>query len=118
MRFLAFIIICALSLSSYCAAAHAFGEMPMQSKTEKAIAKDMPDCHGIKADPSNSDKGDHHPAKSGVMNCKACCAALVGFLAMVVETHIASENIKFADHDRSDQSDVCFPIFHPPKSSV
>ncbi len=118
MRFLAFIIICALSLSSYCAAAHAFGEIPMQSKTEKAMAMDMPDCNGMKANPSNSDKGDRHPAKSGVMNCKACCAALVGFLAMVVETHFDGENIKFADHDRSDQRDVHFPIFHPPKSSA
>ncbi len=118
MRFLAFIIICALSLSSYCAAAHAFGELPMQGKIEKAMTMDMPDCHGMKADPSISDKGDQHPAKAGSMNCKACCAALVGFLAMVVETHIVGGNIKFAGSDRSDQSDVRFPIFHPPKFSV
>lgn len=116
MRLLACLLIFALLSSGYCAAAHAFGNLPAEESA--AAMADMPDCHGMRADPSSTNNTDQHPAKSNNMNCKACCATLVGFPVLLAHSDIVGESLKFVRYNRADHSDVRFPIFHPPKSSL
>lgn len=117
MRLIALFVIFALSLSSYCAAAHAFGEIPMQGKTEGAAMISMPDCPGMQTDTSTQN-GGHHPAKTSKSNmaCKACCASLTGFPMSVAGYHITEGHIKFPLFDSTTPGDFQYKIFHPPKS--
>ncbi len=111
MRLLAWFLIFSLLSSGYCAAAHAFGNLPVEESA--AAMADMPDCHGM---PETSEKqADSHPVKMNKMNCKACCASLVGFSALAVDQKIMAGSLKFPVYDNVASSELRYRIFHPPK---
>lgn len=117
MRLIVLLLILALFSSGYCAAAHAFGEIPMQGRAGSAVMMNMTDCPGMQA-ATPDEEGGHHPAKADGMNCKACCASLIGFPAFVIGRYIVDGILKFPVYDNTAQSDLRFRIFHPPKSPV
>lgn len=117
MRFVIFLLALSLFMSGYCAAAHAFGEIPMQGKENKSVMADMPDCPGMNMDTS-ANKGSQHPEKAASMNCKACCALLVGFPEHRVAGQFTLGSTKFPLNNHTMRSDVRVRIFHPPKSPV
>lgn len=108
---MAIILIFALLSSGYCAAAHAFGNLPME-ESDVAMA-DMPDCHGMSKTPEK--QADSHPEKMNKMNCKVCCASLVGFSALAEDQKIVAGSLKFPVYDNAAPSELRYRIFHPPK---
>lgn len=117
MRFFILLLAFSVFMSGYCAAAHAFGEIPMQSEKNNSVMAGMPDCPSMKAD-SSADKSSQHPAKVSSMNCKACCALLVGFPEHRVAGQFTLGSTKFPLNNHTMRSDVRVRIFHPPKSPV
>ena len=117
MRLVLLLMVFSLFMSGYCAAAHAFGEIPMQSEKSNSVMAGMPDCLSMKAGTS-ADKSNQHPAKAASMNCKACCALLVGFTEHHAADHFTLGAMKFPLSDHTMRSDFHFRIFHPPKSPV
>lgn len=116
MRFLALVLTISLLLTGYCAAAHAFGEAPMQGKTERAAMMGMPDCPAMQGDMADSGK-IRHSAKTGSMNsCKLCCMSLVGFPFFWTMNNPEEASLKFSIRDHIADGDISSPIFHPPKS--
>lgn len=115
MRFFVLLLMFSLFMSGYCAAAHAFGAISMQSKETSGPMADMPDCPGMQADTGNGDSG-HHPAKTSDMACKVCCASLIGFVAFIAGHQFAEERLKFSLFDSAAPGDFRYRIFHPPKS--
>lgn len=117
MRFVILLLAFSLFMSGYCAAAHAFGEIPMQDKGNNSVMADMPDCPGMKME-APTKKDSQHPTKVASMNCKACCALLVGFLEHRATDHFTLGATKFPLSDHMMRSDFRVRIFHPPKSPV
>lgn len=75
MRFVLAILIVSIFISSYSAAAHAFGAISANDKGQ-VEAMDMSKCHGHHDD--SKDQGKTGPAKKGMdMNCHYCCASLM-----------------------------------------
>lgn len=111
MRLLACLLIFALLSSGYCAAAHAFGNLPVEESV--AAMADMPDCHGMSE--TSKKQVDSNPAKMNKMNCKACCASLVGFSALAADQKIVTGSLMFPVYDNTAPSELRYRIFHPPK---
>ncbi len=108
-------MILALLSSGYCAAAHAFGEIPMKAMNLSATQA-MPDCHGMHSDGDGKADGKSSPAKGAGMDCKLCCASLTGFLPLFTDSHAVEARVKFLFIHDFAHSDPRYRIFHPPKS--
>lgn len=113
MRFLVFFLILALLSSGYCAAAHAFGEIPMQMAKESAMPG-MPDCSGMHSN-SDQDDGKSLPMKSGGMDCKLCCSSLTGYPPLIITNQALDYRIDFLLFHAFSNSDPRYRIFHPPR---
>jgi hypothetical protein len=97
-------------LNGYCSPAYAFSKSSMETKAKNVAMKSMPDCPGM------NDISFHQPSKAIKINCKACCISLIGFPSFSAVHNIESRDLKFPAFDSAAQSDINFPIFHPPKS--
>jgi hypothetical protein len=115
MKFLAFFLILSLLSSGYCAAAHAFGEIPMKAMNSSPM-QGMPDCSGMHSDMGDKTDGKSSPMKSGGMDCKLCCASLTGFPPPLMTGHAIESRVQFLFFHDFAHSDPRYRIFHPPRS--
>lgn len=113
MKLFILLIAFSLSLSGYCAAAYAFGDIPMKIKVKSMPMTDMPDCPFMKTNKSDNAKS-HSPSKTTSMNCKACCMSLVEFPVFANVHYIGLEDLQLSSIHILMKSDIRFPIIHPP----
>ena len=112
MKLIVILIAFSLSLSGYCAAAYALGDIPVQATVKNIPMTDMPDCPFMKT-PKGDGAKNYSPAKTTSMNCKACCMSLVGFPSFVNMHYIDLENLELSSFYIPLKSDIQFPILHP-----
>ena len=112
MKLIVILIAFSLSLSGYCAAAYALGDIPVQATVKNIPMTDMPDCPFMKT-PKGDGAKNYSPAKTTSMNCKACCMSLVGFPAFANIHYIELEELELSSNYILIKSDIQFPILHP-----
>lgn len=113
MRFLGIIFLGVFLIQGYCAAAHGFGEDMSIFTKVAAKTMGMATCHDM---PEKTDANKSHiPAKSGGMNCKACC--LSGLEAdIIVAVHARKIEIqRFPVEQDNIPEAPLYSVFHPPK---
>lgn len=116
MRWIFHILILAIFISGYAAAAHAFG--PVSGDQGQVQIAGVVLCADCQNDNSGNAQDQDDGASGTCMNCHHCCAGHIGFLPSSSIDFFKFSNILAPYHPENVASDYTFSLLRPPRILV